>query len=156
MMSVQGIQADVESFMRAVGQPVAPYPKSTDDTTLQLRIDLLTEEWDETVYALTELQKLNAEHEPGRTSKAAELAFIAGVADGIADLIYVAVGTASALGIDLEPVWEEVQRSNMEKVSGPVREDGKRLKPDNWTPPQIERVIREQVAEYDFANKSIL
>ena len=107
------------------------------------------------MFALTELQKLDQDHEPGRSSKAAELALLAEIADGIADLVYVAIGTASTLGIDMEPVWEEVQLSNMAKVNGPVRPDGKRLKPEGWQPPQIERVIREQVAEADFADRKI-
>ena len=154
-MHTQGIQADVEAFMRAIGLPLPKTPQSTDPATLQLRIDLITEEFDETVFALTELQKLDQDHEPGRTSKAAELALLAEIADGIADLVYVAIGTASTLGIDMEPVWEEVQLSNMAKVNGPVRPDGKRLKPEGWQPPQIERVIREQVAEADFADRKI-
>lgn len=37
------------------------------------------------------------------------------VADGIADLEYVAVGTAIALGIEHDRVWEAVQASNMDK-----------------------------------------
>ena len=155
MMHTKGIQSDIEDFMRAVGQGLPATPQSADPATLQLRIDLITEEFDEIIYALTLLQSLDPLHTPGQTSKATELALLAEVADGIADLVYVAIGTASALGIDMEPVWEEVQRSNMAKVSGPIREDGKRLKPEGWSPPQIERVIREQVAEADFADRPI-
>lgn len=36
-------------------------------------------------------------------------------ADGIADLLYVVVGTAITFGMDLPAVWAEVQRSNMAK-----------------------------------------
>lgn len=57
------------------------------------------------------------------------------VIDGLCDLIYVAEGCAVEMGIDLEPHQDEVQRANMAKVGGPVREDGKRLKPEGWTPP---------------------
>lgn len=66
------------------------------------------------------------------------------IADGIADAIYVLVGTALAYGIDLPAVWAEVHRSNMAKVGGPIREDGKRLKPEGWTPPDIADVLARQ------------
>jgi predicted HAD superfamily Cof-like phosphohydrolase len=63
--------------------------------------------------------------------------------DGICDLIYVTLGAALEFGIDLEPFWDEVQRSNMEKKGGPVREsDGKKLKPEGWTPPDLEETLR--------------
>ena len=41
-------------------------------------------------------------------------------------------------------VWNEVQRANMAKVGlGGVkkREDGKVLKPDGWTPPDVEKAV---------------
>jgi predicted HAD superfamily Cof-like phosphohydrolase len=37
--------------------------------------------------------------------------------------------------IPLRPFWNEIQRANMDKVGGEVREDGKRLKPPGWRPP---------------------
>lgn len=40
-----------------------------------------------------------------------------------------------AWNIPLRPFWDEVQRANMDKVGGAVREDGKRLKPPGWRPP---------------------
>jgi predicted HAD superfamily Cof-like phosphohydrolase len=40
------------------------------------------------------------------------------VIDGICDLIYVTVGTAVAMGIDLEPFWNEVHYANMSKDGG--------------------------------------
>jgi predicted HAD superfamily Cof-like phosphohydrolase len=63
------------------------------------------------------------------------------IADGIADVIYVAVGMALANGIPLDAVWDEVQRSNMAKVGGATRQDGKVLKPEGWQPPNIEAVL---------------
>lgn len=145
-MTIQSIQADVERFMKAIGQEVPSYPQEVDDATIDLRIELMNEELTETFNALDELAV------PNDASLASRLA---AVADGIADLIYVAAGTASALGIDLEPVWEEVQRSNMEKVGAGKREDGKQLKPADWKPPQIEQIILEQIAEHEFADRSI-
>ena len=66
------------------------------------------------------------------------------VADGLADLIVVTIRASLIWGIDLRPVWDEVHRANMAKVGGPVREDGKRLKPPGWTPPNIAEVLAKQ------------
>lgn len=58
-------------------------------------------------------------------------------ADGGADLIWVVMGLMIAMGIDLRPVWEEVSRTNMAKLGGPRRADGKLLKPLNWKAPDV-------------------
>ena len=63
------------------------------------------------------------------------------ISDALADLIYVAIGMALVYGIPLDEVWEEVQHSNMQKLGGGVREDGKILKPDDWEPPHIAEVL---------------
>jgi predicted HAD superfamily Cof-like phosphohydrolase len=147
-LNPHNIQADVEDFMQGIGQTLPGVPSAPTSDVLQLRIDLITEEFDELIHELVELQ-----HRP--ETAADELLRLSFVAKEAADLVYVVIGTASALGIDLEPVWEAVQESNMQKVSGPVRDDGKRLKPEGYRPPNILGVIREQVAERDFADRSI-
>lgn len=67
------------------------------------------------------------------------------IADAIADSIVVLIGTALAYGIPLKQVWKEVHRSNMAKMQpdGTVkrRADGKILKPEGWTPPDIKSII---------------
>jgi len=63
------------------------------------------------------------------------------VADAIADAIYVLIGTAHEFGIPLENVWDAVHASNLKKVGGATREDGKRLKPDGWEKPDIEGIL---------------
>ena len=66
------------------------------------------------------------------------------IADGGADAIVVILGTMVTYGIDLRPIWDEVHRTNMLKKDGPIREDGKRLKPEGWEPPEVERLIKVQ------------
>lgn len=66
------------------------------------------------------------------------------IADGMADAIYVILGTAVAFGIDLEPIWEEVHRTNMLKEAGGKRADGKILKPAGWKPPDVVGLLRNQ------------
>lgn len=58
------------------------------------------------------------------------------IADGIADSIVVLLGTAASYGINMKPIWDIVQKANMAKVGGPVRADGKQLKPKGWQPPE--------------------
>lgn len=47
------------------------------------------------------------------------------------------LAATQGLGIDLRPFFDEVHRTNMLKAGGPVREDGKKLKPPGWKPPRI-------------------
>ena len=42
------------------------------------------------------------------------------IADGLANLLYVTYGCALAFGIDLEPVFCEMHKANMQKAGGPV------------------------------------
>lgn len=75
---------------------------------------------------------------------------IAGIAQELADVCVIALGTAVAAGIDLAPVFDEVMSANERKV-GPgarVREDGKLLKPDGWVGPDVEAVLQRQRKEY--------
>ena len=64
--------------------------------------------------------------------------------DGLADLIYVALGTAVSFGVDLGPIFDEVHRTNMAKDGGATRDDGKILKPDGWVGPDIAGILRAQ------------
>ena len=65
-------------------------------------------------------------------------------ADACADLIWVIEGMCHTLGIPLQKVWDEVARSNASKtVDGKLikRNDGKVLKPDTYSPPDIKAVL---------------
>lgn len=67
--------------------------------------------------------------------------------DGLCDLIYVAFGAAIRLGIDLDPFFVEVHRSNMDKTGGDTRADGKILKPAGWQAPKIFEILAHQTAQ---------
>ena len=66
--------------------------------------------------------------------------------DAVCDLVWVLVGYAKSMGYNIEGAFSEVVRSNMSKVdskTGKVlkREDGKVLKPDSYSPPQLAKFI---------------
>ena len=67
------------------------------------------------------------------------------IADACADLKWVIEGLEHTLKIPQQEVWDEVARSNLSKISlnGKVlkREDGKVLKPDTYSPPDIKSIL---------------
>lgn len=95
---------------------------------LQLRLGLIEEEFDR------ELRPAVAKRD------------IVETADALGDIIYVVVGFALELGVDLDAVIGEIQASNMTKLGadGQVtrREDGKVLKGPNYVKPDIAKVLR--------------
>ncbi|WP_326576371.1 hypothetical protein OG889_11480 [Streptomyces sp. NBC_00481] len=70
------------------------------------------------------------------------------LAHELADVVYVAYGTALVHGIDLDTVLAEIHRSNMTKLGpdGVVarRADGKVLKGDHYQAPDVSAVLRKQ------------
>jgi predicted HAD superfamily Cof-like phosphohydrolase len=66
------------------------------------------------------------------------------IAKELADLLYVVYGTAVSYGIDMGPVFQEVHRSNMSKIGGYKREDGKWVKPPSYSPAAIAPILAEQ------------
>lgn len=139
---------DVRDFHLAFKHPVRDKPDATASAVpvelRDLRIELIREEFEElceaalgrTVYVIVAPQPSVSEFRPGN---------VVGIADALADLVYVINGAALCYGIDLDEVFEEVHRSNMAKL-GPdgkpiYREDGKVLKPEGWEPPDIAGVL---------------
>lgn len=122
--SVHPVQRDVEDFHRALNIPVADTPAIRRP---ELRAELIREEAAETVEAIERGDLVEA-------------------IDGLCDLLCVVYGAAAEFGVDLAPFWDEVHRTNMAKVGGPVRADGKRLKPQGWTPPDIAGLLERAAA----------
>jgi predicted HAD superfamily Cof-like phosphohydrolase len=48
---------------------------------------------------------------------------------------------AEAVHVDLKPFFYEVHRTNMAKLNGPKRGDGKQMKPEGWAPPRIKNIL---------------
>ncbi|MEU6510600.1 MULTISPECIES: MazG nucleotide pyrophosphohydrolase domain-containing protein [unclassified Streptomyces] len=70
------------------------------------------------------------------------------LAHELADVVYVAYGTALVHGIDLDQVIAEIHRANMSKLGpdGQVarRADGKVLKGEHYRAPDVSAVLRGQ------------
>jgi predicted HAD superfamily Cof-like phosphohydrolase len=117
---------DVVRWHLAIGDPVEPCSLSPDDfkdhelsgNRLAFGVDLVTEEYQEMIRAYVKGDMLE-------------------LADAGADLVWVVCGLMARMGIDLDTVWNEVRRANFDKLGGPIRSDGKRLKPEGWRPPDI-------------------
>jgi predicted HAD superfamily Cof-like phosphohydrolase len=70
---------------------------------------------------------------------------LAAIAQELADVVYIAYGTALTYGIDLDAVIAEVHRANLSKLDAngrPLyRADGKVAKSDCYQPPDIRAVL---------------
>lgn len=120
-------QKMVAEFHRTFGIVEATAPSLPDAATQTLRVRLIQEEFDE-------------------LKEAGEQGDLASIAKELADLLYVVYGTAVSYGIDMEPVFLEVHRSNMSKVGGHKRADGKWIKPLHYSPASIAPILTAQGA----------
>lgn len=115
----------LEFHKKFVPNQMAPLPMWPRFDVMRLRGKLIQEEMKELVEAFDD-------------------ADFEGIVDGSLDLIYVVLGTLVAMGVDARPVWNEIQKANMAKEGGPMRPDGKVLKPEGWMPPDIVGVLSRQ------------
>lgn len=121
----------VVEFHSAFDLPRASLPTTSVPADLrQLRVDLLVEEVRE-------------------FAEATEATDIIGIADALADILYVTYGAAITYGINLDAVVREVHRSNMSKLDADgrpiLREDGKVLKSSQYTAPDVVAVVTRQL-----------
>ncbi len=118
-------QKMVREFHREFDIHVAESPSVPDPKTMVLRERLIQEEFDELKEAMI-------------------AGTLPAIAKELADLLYVVYGTAVSYGIDMAPVFREVQRSNMSKVGGYKREDGKWVKPPTYSPARVAPILESQ------------
>lgn len=135
--------SDQKQFMDITGQ-------KPSEEMIDLYLDLIEEEREELIDAYAKNDTV-------------------GMADGAIDLIYVTIGLLHSMGLDPQPLWNEVQRSNMSKFllepclfcgtkgcdhcdgKGEFwkvlrREDGKILKGPKYFPPNLSRIVTEQLS----------
>jgi predicted HAD superfamily Cof-like phosphohydrolase len=111
---------DVAVFLKACDQESSP-------ENAELYAKLIKEEFEEFVVARRENDEVEQ-------------------LDACMDMIWVILGYCHMKGYKLDAAWNEVARSNLDKINkqtGKVikREDGKVLKPDNWQPPNLKSFV---------------
>lgn len=123
----------VRQFHEHVGAPV----DAGIESRIYLRFSLIEEEFKELIHAF--------EQEPVDT---------VGVADALADLCYVVIGTAIEWDVPLAEVFAEVHRSNMTKSRDNVRADGKITKGESFKPPRIAEILEGTLCGFCGADKT--
>ena len=112
---------DVDEFHEDIMDQYAPPPHIGDKQLLLERLGFMHEE----------LQEFNM---------AAARGDIVLAADALADLVYVALGTAYLMGIPFNAVWTAVQKANMTKQRGMTKRGNAfdAMKPIGWVGPETE------------------
>lgn len=113
---------DQERFMLACDQTVGEIHAKQ----FKLYKDLIAEEFQELQDATTQEDEL----------------------DALIDILVVTIGAIHSMGANGEGAWNEVMRTNFAKIdeeTGKVRkrDDGKVLKPEGWTPPQLTKFLKD-------------
>ena len=112
--------------MKTFGQEVKNKPSFSTDKINKLRIDLIQEELNELTEAMKNKDLLE-------------------VADALTDILYVTYGAGHAFGINLDKCFDEVQNSNMSKLSDngkPIyNEHGKVMKGSNYFKPNLKKLL---------------
>lgn len=92
-----------------------------------------------------ELRKSLIAEEQQELFKAIDEDNIIEIADGIGDLLVVLFGTAISYGINMQPIFDEIQRSNMSKIwpDGEVHYNdlGKVMKPSTYSPANLKPIL---------------
>ena len=122
----------VKEFMKVFGQEVKKEPEFPDDNTVNARIDLIHEEFDELKQAIY-------------SDEARNEGTLVAIADALTDILYVTYGMAHSFGIDIDECFRTVHVSNMSKLDEdgkPIyRDDGKVLKGPNYRPPNLKEIM---------------
>lgn len=118
---------DVDEFHARYRLPrrATPNAHAVPGPLAMLRLRLLREEVNELVKGVNRLD-------------------VTGIADALADVVYVSYGTALTYGIDLDRVLAEVHRSNLTKEP-PAEPGGKARKGPAYTPPDVAGVLMRQL-----------
>ena len=93
-----------------------------------------------TTRKLMERQAL-LDEEVGELRDAIDQQDLVEIADALVDIVYVALGTAVALGLPWEELWDDVHRANMAKRAGITPRGPDALKPMGWRGPMTKEIL---------------
>lgn len=148
------LREQVTEFHHAMDCPTRSRPQFIPAERAKLRVMLVAEEFFEMVFAVcpgmfeSDSVKEVVEYFRAELNENEIKVDLPALADALADLDYVVEGTRLEFGIDGDPIADEVHRSNMGKITANgqvvMRGDGKIMKPETWSPPDIEGELRRQ------------
>jgi len=130
------IEQDLNDFHEKFSVKELHEPGFVDDDLMNFRVGFIEEEF-------TELKKAVQEKD------------LVEVADALVDIVYVCVGMARVMGIPFTECWDEVQKTNMAKVSGKEaktknikctktpRHEEDVLKPLEWSAPNLKDILEK-------------
>ena len=116
---------DQEKFMRACDQSV----DAINESQYAMYIKLIDEEHRELLEATLSEDRVEQ-------------------LDALIDILVVTIGAIHSFGADAEGAWKEVMKTNFAKIdreTGKVRkrDDGKVLKPQGWTAPDLKAFLKK-------------
>jgi len=159
MTKQNSMQELVADFMVAAGYPVNVEP--IDLKAMEGRIVILRPDSDGSPYKIFFKEYLYnritwLDEELDEISEAVATGDLPGLVDGLCDLLYFLLGTASSLGVEIRPIFEVIHASNMEKTDSSKAvyrgADGKLGKPVGWKHPDIAAEIQKQFTKQGTKN----
>jgi predicted HAD superfamily Cof-like phosphohydrolase len=118
----------VKAMHEKFGIPLQAQPGMLDEDTMHFRLEFLDEELNEIIDAW-------------------EAGDLEEIADGLIDLIIVALGTAAMMGLPFNEMFQEVHEANMRKVRVEHAGESKRghgfdlKKPVDWQGPNLRKFL---------------
>jgi predicted HAD superfamily Cof-like phosphohydrolase len=143
---------------RNIPCPSFPSPLNKEEVNFIIRM-IKSELWelavtvsdnnDEALVLISSISDIDTN--PNYKKPTSETSLIAEQVDAFVDIYYYSLNALSKKGINMEPVFQEVHKANMNKRFGDGkfhrRDDGKIIKPEEWKEPDIDRVIEKMKRE---------
>lgn len=139
------IREQVMAFHKKFDVPIRDVPEIPSSDEIRLRLALVFEEAFEMAEALGFSPSVMHETMAELFAWTPDPSVVDMIkfVDACGDVDYVVEGARQVFGVNGKPIADEIQRSNMAKHKE-KNSMGKITKPPGWTPPNIEKLLREQ------------
>ncbi len=147
---------DVLAFHQKFGLLTFHKPGHLTKRKLKERVEFLLEELQEFATSCDlRIADLDGKFQVIGTATTVGPQDLAGQADALVDLVYVALGTAVMLGLPWNELWDDVQRANMAKVRKETHRGHKVDvgKPEGWVPPMTLAILERHGYRQSDAHK---